>query len=367
MRNNQFQIIEKCKKGDLASKEWIYRKYAPLLLGICMRYIKDRMEAEDVLHEGFITIYEKIHQFEHKGSFEGWIKRIIVNKALNYLKSNNNSTDIEDIVEPSESENEKAEPTNVKDIISEADFSKEEMLEIINTLPIGFKTVFNLYVFEKLQHKEIAEKLNISIGTSKSQLLRARKLVQKKLYNKVLEKKNNKKKEIITYGALLIMNNEYNYIDELARNKLDGMSINPVSSFSDAGFSGMSTSGSATSTSTVANIKSQLLAFAGNKIAWVTTAVIGTTAALVSINQKNTEPAKLEPIVIISDSIYIEEPKDEILDFIKTEQIINKNNTTKTKTIIARKKVPIKKRIKISKSIQIKDTVKIIDTIRRNN
>ena len=154
MKNN-YQLIEKCKAGDIPSKEWLYKTYAPTLLLICLRYIKDRMVAEDVLHEGFITIYEKIGQFEHKGSFEGWIKRIMVNKALNYLKTNNSYSDIEEVSELAAEIEEKPEPKNIKEIVTEADFSQQEILETVQSLPNGFRTVFNLYVFENYQHKEM--------------------------------------------------------------------------------------------------------------------------------------------------------------------------------------------------------------------
>ncbi|MBI9067712.1 MAG: RNA polymerase sigma factor [Salinivirgaceae bacterium] len=360
MKNNLYQLIEKCKNGEVSSKEWVYRKYSPILLGVCLRYIKDRMEAEDVLHEGFITIYEKIYQFEHKGSFEGWLKRIIVNKALNHIKTNVRTVEIDDLNEPWTMDNEENDATNIKEIIIEADFSREEILEIIQELPDGFRTVFNLYVFENFQHKEIAKQLNISVGTSKSQLLRARKLIQKKLHEKVLEKNPKKNKKLITYVAFLVMNNKLNYIDTVAKNKLEGFAINPTTPFKGFEISNSAISNATLSNSVIGNIKSQLIALTAKKIALITTVIVATGAIiLIGIqNDSNITPVQMEPIVVISDSIEIKDIEDNL------ELISVESELTKPKIEVEKRKgLPVKKTIIIKRSKIIRETIKIIDTI----
>jgi RNA polymerase sigma-70 factor (ECF subfamily) len=145
------------------------------LLGICLRYAKNKSEAEDILHEGFIKIYTKIHQ-TGKGSIEAWMKMVVKNEALQYLRKQVSLNKRHDQYEKdSESENIKDENLSLNDI------SAKQILEMIQELPSGYRLVFNLYVFEEKSHKEIAEIMNISEGTSKSQFSRAKKQLQKRI------------------------------------------------------------------------------------------------------------------------------------------------------------------------------------------
>ncbi|GAB4281305.1 MAG: sigma-70 family RNA polymerase sigma factor [Marinilabiliales bacterium] len=167
------QIIEGCRKNDRKAQKVLYDRYASLFLGICLRYAQSRQEAEDILQDGFVKIFFRIKQFKGQGSFEGWMKRIIINTAISNYRSNLKHYYKQDIQEvPDSSHN-----INVPD----CDFTKEELLEVIQELSPGYRIVFNLFAIEGYKHKEIAKMLNIDITTSKSQYSRAKKILQKKL------------------------------------------------------------------------------------------------------------------------------------------------------------------------------------------
>jgi len=170
------KILEGCINDERGAQERLYRHFAPTMLGICLRYTKSYDEASDVMQEGFIKVFTNIKRFRQEGSFEGWIKRIMVNTALNhYAKAQkmNNHRNIDDIRETEIIEEDLPAP--------KTRFSQKQMLDAIQELPEGYRTVFNLYVFEKYKHKEIAEMLDISVNTSKSQLSKARVYLQKVL------------------------------------------------------------------------------------------------------------------------------------------------------------------------------------------
>lgn len=168
------KLIDECIKNNRKSQRRFYEMYAPVLLGLCCRYTRDRSEAEDVLQEAFIKIFNNLGQFAGIGSFEGWIKRIVVNTAITHYRQNLKHAYQEDISEIKESR-------ISGDNFIEAEFTQEELMNVIKSLPQGYRVVFNLYAIEGYKHREIAEMLNIDISTSKSQFSRARKLVQQKL------------------------------------------------------------------------------------------------------------------------------------------------------------------------------------------
>ena len=169
------QLIERCKKQDRAAQKILYDRYAGLMLAICTRYVFERSEAEDILQEGFLKIFLKIGEFEGRGSFEGWLKRVFVNTAItHYHKSSKHNKYHYEIGDVQETKFE-----NIK--YSESEFTKDELLNVVNSLPEGYKVVFNLYAIEGYKHKEIGKLLNIDINTSKSQYSRAKKLIRKKL------------------------------------------------------------------------------------------------------------------------------------------------------------------------------------------
>lgn len=160
------QIIEGCRRGDAAAQRELYERYAATMMGICCRYVRERAVAEDLLHDGFITVYTKIAEFRGEGSFEGWCKRIFVNTALGFLRRNNTIIGSDKIETAGAVDN--GEP-NVINRISEA-----ELMNIIGMLPDGYRTILNLYAIEGYSHKEIGEMLGISENTSRSQYFRAR-------------------------------------------------------------------------------------------------------------------------------------------------------------------------------------------------
>jgi len=186
------KIIADCKRGKAYAQEQIYDLYAGAMLGICMRYAKDKSEAEDILQEGFIKVFTKIDQYDFNtvNSFSAWMKRIVVNTALNYIRDNKKHNIFSDIDE----ENTEAlsyEPEETEQTIT---ISQQEILQLVQELPEGYKLVFNLYIFEKYSHQDIAIELGISVNTSKTQLFKARKLLQKRIKEKI----SSPKKKIVS-------------------------------------------------------------------------------------------------------------------------------------------------------------------------
>lgn len=171
-RESEEKLIKDCVKGKANAQKALYDKFSDLMYGVCLRYVNDPDLAEDILITGFAKIFDKIGMFKFKGSLEGWIRRIMVNQALTYLRKNKSIYTSVDI------EMADREP----DLESLSDhLEAEDLLKMINTLPNGYRTVFNMYVIEGFNHREIGEELNISENTSKSQLSRARAMLKSKL------------------------------------------------------------------------------------------------------------------------------------------------------------------------------------------
>ncbi|WP_031528327.1 RNA polymerase sigma factor [Dyadobacter crusticola] len=181
--SQEAQLVKALKREDPKAQQQVYSKYSTRMLGLCFRYICDEMAAEDVMVEGFLKVFGKIDQFNSEGSFEGWIRRIMVNESLGYLRKQKR------ILEDNLSD----EANNIPDYIqADQNLQAQELLELIERLPAGYRTVFNLYAIEGYAHTEIAEMLGITESTSKSQLHRARALLQKM----VLEWENDFKKKV---------------------------------------------------------------------------------------------------------------------------------------------------------------------------
>jgi RNA polymerase sigma factor (sigma-70 family) len=166
------KLIAACRKGDRKAQRDIYEKYASLMFAVCRRYVDQVDAAEDILICGFTKVFQKIDQFKNEGSFEGWIRRIIVNEALSYIRKHKSMY--------LQVEIEKAALEPDYSTLSQQ-LEVEDLQKLIDQLPQGYRTVFNLYAIEGFSHKEIAEKLDISENTSKSQLSRARKQLQQLL------------------------------------------------------------------------------------------------------------------------------------------------------------------------------------------
>lgn len=176
--NLDLQLIESCIKGDRASQKALYDLLAPRMFPLCIRYVGDRSLAEDILQEGFITLFTRLDSYKGEGSFEGWARKIFVTTALMSLRK-------KDALKMSEeldvARGMKAEMTTQIQSIG-----YKELMQLITTLPPGFRTVFNMYAIEGFSHKEIGEMLGISETTSRTQLSRARVWLQ----NKIKEREN---------------------------------------------------------------------------------------------------------------------------------------------------------------------------------
>lgn len=170
-------IIKGCKKNKRNAQTALYEKYAPMLRGITYRYLSGADVANDLVHDALIQIISKIKQFKGQGSFEGWMKRITINIILTYFKKQKRLSAFDEAFMTDKEE--QLDENFFAEILEKT--SQEEIINLINELPVGYKTVFNLYVFENYSHKEIADSLNISISTSKSQLMRARKTLKENL------------------------------------------------------------------------------------------------------------------------------------------------------------------------------------------
>lgn len=166
------EIIYKCRDGNSKAQTELYRLFSRKMYGVCLRYAKDNGDAEDILQEGFVRVFTKIRQFEFKGSFEGWMRRIMVNTALEKFRKNDRLYPVEEmkIYESTEM---------VEETISS--LTADELMRIIQELPPRYKMVFNLYAIEGYSHLEIGEMMSISEGTSKSNLSRARMILQKRV------------------------------------------------------------------------------------------------------------------------------------------------------------------------------------------
>ncbi len=167
------ELIERCLENDPRAQEFLYKRFARRMYGVCLRFARNTLEADDILQEGFIKVFTFLKDFRQEGSLEGWIRRTFVNTAINYYHSKEN--------EWKETSIDKAgsfHPVS-EDMLEK--ISAEDLLEIIRELPAGYRMVFNLYVIEGYNHQEIAEMLHISENTSKSQLSRARAALQERL------------------------------------------------------------------------------------------------------------------------------------------------------------------------------------------
>lgn len=166
-------LVKKCLDGDSRAQRMLFEKFAPKMLGVCLRYAKNSEQAEDILQDGFVKVFTKLSKYSGEGSLEGWIRRIIVNTALDDIRKNvkfQNSVSVDDV----------DYKLDVDSHILEG-LMAEDLMLIINDMPAGYKVVFNMFAIEGFSHKEIAVQLNVSENTSKSQYSRARAYLKVKL------------------------------------------------------------------------------------------------------------------------------------------------------------------------------------------
>ncbi len=167
------QLVKGCLRGDRHSQRSLYEQYKVPMFRLCLRYAKDRHEAEDLLQEGFIKVFSDLHQFSHRGALGGWIRRVMVNVALQHIRKNKQlftTIEIESIGD-----------NHATDEIIFSELGAKNLTKMIQQLPPGYRTVFNMYVIEGYSHKEIADQLSISENTSKSQLSKAKASLRKRL------------------------------------------------------------------------------------------------------------------------------------------------------------------------------------------
>jgi len=167
------QMIKECLKNNPLAQKALYNKLGPKMMGVCLRYMTNMVEAQDVLQDGFIKIFDKLGTYSGAGSFEGWARRIFVNTALDAIRKNKHlkhQAQIDDA----------AFALKSNDFIFET-LIAEDLIKLLQELPLGYRTVFNLYAIEGYSHKEIAKKMNVTISTSKSQFSRAKAMLREKI------------------------------------------------------------------------------------------------------------------------------------------------------------------------------------------
>ena len=170
------EILQGCLKNQPAAQQELYSKYSPKMLSVCYRFARNREDAEDMLQEGFIRVFTQIHQFQSKGSFEGWIRRIIVHTCINHLKKHKKFNDSVDIAQ--------AHTLHVREDSVPSIIQAKQVVECIRMLPIGYRTVLNLFAIDGYTHREIAGMLDIEESTSRSQYTRAKAMLEQILIQK---------------------------------------------------------------------------------------------------------------------------------------------------------------------------------------
>ncbi len=185
-------MLAGCLKNNAAAQEALYSRFSPRMLGVCYRFAKNREDAEDMLQDGFIKVFTQIHQYRNEGALEGWIRRIVVHTCINILKKNKKFSDSVDIIH--------ANSVHVKEEMIPSIMQAKQVVECIRTLPLGYRTVLNLYAIEGYSHKEIANMLDIEESTSRSQYTRAKAMLEEILIRKKIIQKQRKKTTL--YGAV---------------------------------------------------------------------------------------------------------------------------------------------------------------------
>ncbi len=170
---SESDLIKGSIAGDRRMQEELYRRFAPKMYAVCLRYANNTNDAQDLLQEGFIKVYKNLHRFRAEGSFEGWVRRVFVNTSIEHFRKK--TAQLSSVSEKEENTIEDADITALDSL------AEKDIINLVQELSPGYRTVFNLYVVEGYAHKEIGEMLGISEGTSKSQLARAKSILQKKI------------------------------------------------------------------------------------------------------------------------------------------------------------------------------------------
>ena len=182
-------ILKGCLKKEAAAQRELYNRYSPKMLAVCYRFAHNREDAEDMLQEGFIKVFSQVHTFESRGAFEGWIRRIIVHTCINILKKNKKFNESVDIIH--------ATGVQVREESVPSIIQAKQVVECIRLLPIGYRTVLNLYALEGYNHREIAGMLDIEESTSRSQYTRAKAMLEEILIRKKILQKPKQNTELV--------------------------------------------------------------------------------------------------------------------------------------------------------------------------
>ncbi len=188
------QMLAGAIKNNAAAHEALYNRFSPRMLGVCYRFAKSREDAEDMLQEGFIKIFTQLHQYRNEGALEGWIRRIIVHTCINVLKKNKKFSDCVDLIH--------AQSLQIREDMIPSIIQAKQVVECIRLLPLGYKTVLNLYAIEGYSHKEIGDLLDIGESTSRSQYTRAKAMLEEVLVKKKIMDKNQYKNNYLRTGSV---------------------------------------------------------------------------------------------------------------------------------------------------------------------
>jgi RNA polymerase sigma factor (sigma-70 family) len=186
-------MLAGCLKNNAAAQEALYSRFSPRMLGVCYRFAKNREDAEDMLQEGFIKVFTQMHQYRNEGALEGWIRRIVVHTCINNLKKNKKFADSLDIIH--------ANSMHINQEMIPSIMQAKQVVECIRMLPIGYRTVLNLYAIEGFPHKEIAAMLDIEESTSRSQYTRAKAMLEEILVRKKIIQKPKERTGLVASGA----------------------------------------------------------------------------------------------------------------------------------------------------------------------
>ena len=403
------KLIDQCKQGNQAAHKRLFGQYASQLFGVCLRYTDTRVEAEDIFQDGFITVFKKIEQYKGDGSFAGWMRRIMVTTALMHhrkAKSTGHTVELTDAAEgkyvDSSIEPSDPDPNDIKAVIENADFSREELLEITNDLPDGYRMVFNLVVVEGYKHREVADMLGIAESTSKTQLLKARKVLQKMLHEAALNKNKIRKPERVLALAFIVMEGDLKYIDKILGDGLGNLQATPSTDW--AGISGkmaeqavssssgvsssLTNSGLQQGTGIVVKIGTNVVKFVTSQLHTVTTMVVASAFSLGVLTQ-STGPADNNLLNHVAVLPVTEEVNNEISDETEPEKLLSTSSLISIESIDNEDKlirgdvtinvpvddpvvidtvtVPIKKEkiVKIKRKVLVKDTVVVERRMRR--
>jgi RNA polymerase sigma factor (sigma-70 family) len=186
-------MLAGCLKNNAAAQEALYSRFSPRMLGVCYRFAKNREDAEDMLQEGFIKVFTQMYQYRNEGALEGWIRRIVVHTCINNLKKNKKFADSLDIIH--------ANSMHINQEMIPSIMQAKQVVECIRMLPIGYRTVLNLYAIEGFPHKEIAAMLDIEESTSRSQYTRAKAMLEEILVRKKIIQKPKERTGLVASGA----------------------------------------------------------------------------------------------------------------------------------------------------------------------